>query len=268
MSFSVLLSVYYREKPDYFFKSLESILNQSLPPSEIVIVKDGPLTPELDEVINHYNGRACLNLVSLEKNYGLGIALNHGLSACTYDIVARMDSDDIARHDRFERQISFITKHSEYDLVGSNIAEFNRDIDDIVSYRKVPEHPDEIASFARRRSPVNHMSVVFRKDAVLKAGGYLPFRNYEDYHLWMRMLIHGSKFYNIQENLIFARIGNDMLARRQGLMYFKQELKLQSTFLKAGFIKFHIFILNIMLRAIPRLMPLFMLKIVYNRIRK
>jgi glycosyltransferase involved in cell wall biosynthesis len=268
MKFSVLLSVYFRENPDYFYKSIESIIHQTLPPDEIIIVKDGPLTKELDAVIQNFLAVAPIVVVPLEKNSGLGFALNRGLQSCTHEIVARMDSDDIAREDRFEKQINFMKDHPEYALVGSNIAEFNKNVDDIVSFRKVPEKTGEINSFARRRCPVNHMSVVFKKESIIEAGGYIPFQGYEDYHLWARMLIKGLKFYNLQDNLIFARVGNNMLSRRQGLMYYKQELKLQRSFYDIGFISRHEYVTNVFLRAIPRLMPVWMLKLVYGLLRR
>ena len=267
--FSVLLPVYFKENPEYFSNTLFSIWeSQNLKPTEIVIVKDGPLTKELDEVIISHSRISPIKCISLEKNYGLGIALAKGLEACTNEIIARMDSDDIAQPDRFEKQVNFLANHPECDIIGSNIAEFNQSEQDVVSYRNVPEQTDEIASFAKRRNPMNHMSVVFRKQAVIDAGNYIPFSGYEDYYLWIRMLQNGSKFYNIQENLILARIGNDMLARRQGKKFFIQEFKLQKEFYRIGFINQFGYMVNLCLRAIPRLFPIWGLKYIYKTIRK
>lgn len=267
--FSVLLSIYYKETPSYLSLALYSIWeNQNQRPSEIVIVKDGSLTEELDQVIDTFSKIAPVKCLSLDKNYGLGIALAKGVEQCTNEIIARMDTDDIAQPDRFEKQVNFLLKHPEYDVVGSNIAEFNQSANDIVSYRKVPEKANEIALFAKRRNPMNHMSVVFRKEAVINAGNYIPFPGYEDYYLWVRMLQNGSKFYNIQENLILARIGNNMLARRQGKEFFMQELKLQKKFYKIGFLNRFDYFLNVLLRATPRLFPISGLKYVYKTLRK
>lgn len=268
-SFSVLLSVYDKEKPEFLLSALSSIWEeQTLKPNEIVIVKDGPLTVELNQIIDTFNQVTPLNCISLDKNYGLGIALAKGLEACTNEIIIRMDADDIACPDRFEKQIKFMQEHPEYDAVGSNIAEFNQSIHDIISYRKVPQQSYEITSFAKRRNPMNHMSIAFRKNAVLQSGSYIPFLGYEDYYLWVRMLQKGSKFYNIQENLILARIGNDMLARRQGKIFFRQELRLQKKFYQIGFINLFDYQLNLVLRAIPRLFPVWGLKFVYKTLRK
>lgn len=267
--FSVLLSIYYKETPSYLSLALFSIWeNQNQRPSEIVIVKDGSLTEELDQVIDTFSKIAPVKCLFLDKNYGLGIALAKGVEQCSNEIIARMDTDDIAQPDRFEKQVNFLLKHPEYDVVGSNIAEFNQSEEDIVSYRKVPEQAIEIASFAKRRNPMNHMSIVFRKEAVINAGNYIPFPGYEDYYLWVRMLQNGSKFYNIQENLILARIGNNMLARRQGKEFFIQELKLQKKFYKIGFLNRFDYLLNVLLRATPRLFPISGLKYVYKTLRK
>lgn len=267
--FSVLLSVYNKENPKFLSSALDSIWSdQIVRPSEIVIVKDGPLNEKLDEVIELFSKSASVKCVQLNQNCGLGIALAKGLEACSNEIVARMDSDDIAQPDRFEKQVKYLVDHPEYDVIGSNIAEFNQSINDIVSFRKVPEQANEIALFAKRRNPMNHMSIVYRKKAVLDAGNYIPFPGYEDYYLWIRMLMKGSAFYNIQENLIFARIGNDMLARRQGKAFFLQELKLQKEFQRIGFITQSGYMLNLLFRATPRLFPVWGLKYIYKTLRK
>lgn len=269
MLFSVLLSVYNKENPKFLSSALDSIWSyQILKPNEIVIVKDGLLTEELDEVIELFSKSAPVKCVQLNKNCGLGIALAKGLEACSNELVARMDSDDISQPDRFEKQINFLSNHPECDIIGSNIVEFSQSENEIVSYRKLPEHSNDISSFSKRRNPMNHMTVVFRKSAVLKAGNYIPFHGYEDYFLWVRMLLNGSSFYNIQENLILARIGNNMLARRQGKIFFVQELKLQKEFYHIGHIKTKDYILNLCLRATPRLFPVWGLKYVYKFLRK
>ena len=269
MKFSVLISVYNKESCHFFNMALKSIWDdQILKPNEIVIVKDGPLSTELENIIEIYSQIAPINVITFNKNMGLGIALAKGIEVCKFNIIARMDSDDIAYPDRFEKQIKFITNHPEYDVIGSNIAEFNQSINDIVSYRKLPEKPNEIALFAKRRNPMNHMSVVFRKEAVLRAGNYIPFQGYEDYYLWIRMLLKGSTFYNLQEILILARIGNEMIIRRQGKIFFFQELKLQKELLRIRFINWFDYIFNLFFRAIPRLFPVWGLKYVYNYLRK
>ena len=167
MKFSVLLSVYCKESPIYFRESLNSILSQTLRPSEIILVEDGPLTEELDNEITRYlDLHPHLKVITLSINQGLGKALNEGLKHCSYDIVARMDTDDIAKPDRFEKQLAVFEKYSDIDVVGAWIDEFEDDISDVKSVRKLPELPDDIRQFAKRRNPINHPVVMFRKSAV------------------------------------------------------------------------------------------------------
>jgi glycosyltransferase involved in cell wall biosynthesis len=189
LQFSVLLSVYYKEKTDYLRASLDSIFNQSYPPNEVILVKDGFLTPELDHIINDYvSTRKEIKVIPLAENQGLGFALNQGLKLCSYKLIARMDTDDIAKFNRFEKQIQQFELYPELDVVGCWIDEFIDNKDNIVSQRKVPEYHDQIYSFAKKRNPMNHPSVMFKKEAVLSAGNYQHFPLFEDYYLWVRML--------------------------------------------------------------------------------
>jgi glycosyltransferase involved in cell wall biosynthesis len=269
MLISVLMSVYYKEKPEYLQQALESIWdNQTLKPDEIIIIKDGILTEELNSVIKNYCIIAPIKIFQLEKNMGLGIALSIGIQLCKNEIIARMDSDDISLPDRFFKQFKYLNDHPEISFISSNINEFEFDADKIVSTRKVPISPKEIEKFAKSRNPMNHMAVMFRKQDVLKAGNYQPFNGYEDYYLWVRMFQLGFKGANLPESLVKARIGNNMIARRQGMNYFKQELKLQTIFYKMGFTNFFYFSKNIFCRAIPRLLPPQYLGKIYKLIRK
>ncbi len=267
--FSVLIPVYYKENPVFLKRALKSIWkDQTLKPDEIVIVRDGPLTERLDQVIEQFAQKAPVKIVSLKKNAGLGKALAKGILACSHEFIARMDSDDISVPERFQKQLEYLWNNPEVDLLSSNIAEFSDNPKKIVSIRKVPSTHEEIVRFSRSRSPMNHMAVVFRKQAVLNAGNYKPFNSYEDYFLWVRMLMAGHQAANIDEELVLARTGNNMLARRQGYAYFKQELKLQKEFYLAHFIHYETYLRNIMLRAVPRLLPLFFLAIIYRYLRK
>ncbi len=191
MLFSVLMSLYAKEHPEFLYRSLQSIWDkQTLKPAEIVLVKDGPLTPELERVISDFQTRTPLKVVALSKNQGLGKALNAWLQACSYDLVARMDTDDISKPERFERQVSVFEKHPEFSLVGAWIEEFIDAKEHIVAVRKVPERHEEIYSFAKSNHPV----VMFRKTAVLRCGNYRHCISYEDYYLWVRMLANGCLF--------------------------------------------------------------------------
>jgi glycosyltransferase involved in cell wall biosynthesis len=269
VDFSVLLPVYYRENPEHLRNALASIWDlQSLKPAEIVLVKDGPLTNELNEVISTFSLIAPVKEIALDKNFGLGIALNIGLAKCRHELVARMDSDDISVSHRFEKQSSIFCENPELDVIGSNIAEFDTNPDHILSYRVLPEKHLDILAYSRRRNPINHMTAFFRKSSVLSAGGYLPISGYEDYHLWARLLLIGARFYNIQENLVLARTGDSMIARRQGKLYFHQEIKFQNELLNLGFLRKYQYYTNLILRAVPRILPLWALKKIYKLLRK
>lgn len=266
MNFSVLMSVYAKEKPEYLDLSLNSLVTQTLMPKEIVIVKDGVLPSELDEVIHKYVQKYpdLFKIVALKINQGLGNALNIGLQYCDYELVARMDSDDISLPNRFEKQIYYLHKNPEISVLGAYIDEFENEPTNITSVRKVPISHDEIFKVAKRRNPLNHMTVVFRKEFVMAAGGYRHFLWNEDYYLWVRMLNKGYKFANLPESLVLVRAGDDLFKRRGGVKYFLKEVELQKKFYDLGFIQFYDFILNIMLRGTIRLVPNFLRKIIYQ----
>ena len=260
--FSLLMSIYEKENPNFFNSCMNSVIKQTYPPSEIVLVKDGPLNNELENIISKWKKRFGnkFKIIPLEKNVGLGKALQLGLLNSKYDIVARMDTDDICREDRFEKQINFLDNNPNIDIVGCWAAEFENNINNIISIRKVPILDIEIKKYARFRNPFNHPSVVFRKHAILTCGGYQSFPFLEDYYLWIRMLLKGKKFANLPEPLLLFRLDKYTFDRRGGLKYFFNEIKLQKFFLKVNFINLPIFIYNIFLRGIVRLFP--------NKIRK
>ena len=257
--FSVLMSIYYKENPEWFKIALDSVINQTLPPNEIVLVEDGKLTDELYRVIEDYKTKypKLFNIVALEKNSGLGEALRVGVLNCSNEIIARMDTDDIARNDRFEKQINFLRENPNIDVVGSWISEFEDNPEKIISYRQLPTEHSEIYRFGQFRNPLNHMTVMFKKGKVLKADNYKTFKNIEDYYLWGRMLKNGAKFANISQYLVNVRAGNAMFKRRANLTYFfNSEFPLQTVFLKMHYISFFQYLRNIsskfMLRAIPK----------------
>ena len=173
MKFSVLMSSYVRDNPDELRLAFKSIWDdQTVKPSEIVIVKDGPLTPELDAVIEEYSQNAPVKIVPLAENGGLGKALAIGLTHCSCDYVARMDSDDISVPDRFEKQCSYIAAHPDVAICGGVILEFKKDLNEIIGKRELPLSDKEIKSFVRSRNPFNHMTVFFNKNEILRAGNY------------------------------------------------------------------------------------------------
>lgn len=260
--FSVLISVYKNDKPEDFKKSLESIsINQTLKPSEIVLVVDGPIPSKLNSVILNFNLET-LKVYRLDKNYGLGYALNFGLDKTNYELIARMDSDDIAHPKRFQKQYPIIEKE-EIAILGSNIEEFNYEIGDLKQFREMPSECDLINKFKFSRNPFNHMTVMFKKTIVNKVGGYKDMPGYEDYYLWMRLLLD-NRGENLNENLVYARIGNDMFGRRQGFSFFKKEIKFQKTLYSEKLINKNQFYKNIIFRGITRLFPRSILSLLYK----
>lgn len=254
MDFSVLLSVYYREKSNNLRESLDSILQQTLLPSEIVLVKDGPLSEELDKVIDEYEANfPILKVVSLAVNQGLGIALNEGLKYCTFNYVARMDTDDIAVPERFEMQIHFLESHPDISVVGGWIKEFELSTVKCTAERRPPIKHELLMRYMKFRNPFNHMTVMFYKPHVELAGGYQPFYLLEDYYLWTRMLLKGYRFANIPITLVYARGGMDMLSRRGGRRYVKSEYKLLSFFYSERILGLNEYICSIVLKSIVRL---------------
>ena len=270
--FSVLMSVYRKENFEYFQTALDSVINQTLQPDEIVIVEDGKLTDELYKVIETYKNKypQLFKIVQLETNQGLGKALQIGVKNCTYDLIARMDSDDIALSERFEKQINFMREHLDIDVLGSSISEFEWNPENIISYRKLPIDHKDIYKFGQFRCPVNHMTIMYKKQAVLDVGNYQPFKNIEDYWLWGRMLKKGYKFANLPECLVNVRAGNAMLKRRANLTYFfNSELPLHTKLYQIGFISFGQYLKNICLKFLLRLVPFKIMKLIYmNFLRK
>lgn len=268
LRFSVLMSIHKKEKPEHFEKAIESIINQTLQPSEIVIVKDGELTTELNKVLDSFTSKypGLFKIVSIPKHVGLGEALARGVLNCSYAIIARMDSDDISHPERFEKQISVLMEHPEIDLVGSWITEFDGEEDNIYAARELPTTPNEIKKFAKWRSPVNHMTVVFRKKAVLAAGNYQRFLYFEDYYLWVRMLLNGSKFANLPYYLVNVRAAENMIIKRRGLKYAINEVRVQKEFFDMGFINFFELVRNVTTRFILRMLPSKVIMKIYKTI--
>ena len=254
--FSVLLSVYHKENPIYLRRSLDSIFNQTILVPEVILVKDGSLTDELENIIKEYlHKQSNLRIISLSHNQGLGKALNEGLKHCKYDIVARMDTDDIAKLDRFEKQLKVFQEYPKMDVVGTWIDEFEGEPLNLISTRKLPETHQEIYQYAQKRNPINHPTVMFKKQAVIDAGGYQHFPLFEDYYLWVRMLLNGAKFYNIQESLLYFRFSPDMFKRRGGFNYACTEAKFQWHIHQLGFINLPKTVLNICIRFGTRIIP-------------
>lgn len=230
MKFSVVTSVYRNDKPEFVRQALESITSlQTLQPDEIVLIVDGPITEQLSLLIDIYEKEQpeLFTVIRLPQNKGLGNALRIGVEVAKYDIIARMDSDDVSVPDRFEKQIAYMQTHPECDLLGGQISEFIGNEKNIVGKRIVPYTHKDIVMWLKGRCPFNHVSVIMLRSRVIGVGNYIDWHFNEDYYLWIRMAKAGCNFANLPDILVNVRVGKDMYARRGGWRYFKSEKGLQ-----------------------------------------
>ena len=229
MKFSVLMSVYKNETPEHFIQAMDSVLNQTLLPDEIILVRDGLVSEKLQKIINDYVKKIeIFTYIPLKSNGGLGNALNIGLKKAKYDVIARMDTDDICVPNRFELQVKYMETHKDISVCGGQIYEFIDNPKCPTGKREVPTSHKEICEYLKRRNPFNHMTIMFRKDAVINAGSYIELYLVEDYYLWCRMYLKGVKFGNLKQSLVYARTGEDMYRRRGGYKYFQSWKKLET----------------------------------------
>lgn len=255
--FSVLMSLYFKENPEHLRQCLDSLLTQSVKPDEIVIVKDGPLTEELEDTLSEYISESpgLYTIVPLEKNMGLGIALAEGMHHCKNELVARMDTDDVSRSDRFELQLKEFDKDPNLDICGSHIVEFETDINTTVARRSVPLTDAEIKKYQKRRDGLNHVTVMFKKSTVLRAGNYQSCLLMEDTLLWANMFNAGARAINIDDNLVYVRIGKDMYERRGGLSYFKKYKQGRKMVRQTGYIGFWDYYYTLAIQLVVALIP-------------
>lgn len=267
LKYSVLMSVYIKEDPSYFKESINSMLSQTLLPDQIVLVKDGPLTSDLEESINQFlfENDDLFTIVSLEENIGLGKALDQGLKYCRNNLVARMDTDDISRPERCEKQVDEFIKDPDLDIVGTMIDEFYDEPDNIVSTRNVPTKHEEIVKFMRRRSPFNHPAVMFKKSEVVRCGGYGTFRRKQDLDLFSRMINNGCKTANINESLVLFRSNEDNFKRRKSWSYCKSYIDVQYAIWKRGHCSLFDFAYVTLGQTVMYISPMWFLKWISNQ---
>ena len=268
MKFSVLMSVYYKEKGEYFKQSIESVLNNSLMPDQIVIVKDGQLTPELNQIIDYYDSSFLhlFTVIQLDENVGLGKALNIGLEYVKHSIVARMDTDDICYEHRFRTQINFLIDNPDISVLGTAVQEFNINIGDLNQSRILPETTEELKKFSKFRNPLNHPTVMFKKKDIISSGSYQDMPLFEDYYLWVRVLSKKFNIANISEPLLHFRIGNDMIGRRSGWSYLNKEIVFLRKIKKIGFLSNKDYIISILIKLPLRLLPKSLLTFFYKKL--
>ena len=265
MKFSILMSVYSKENPEYLAQSLQSLTDQTLKSNEVILVEDGPLGPELKDVIESFRKKLNITSVRLETNSGLAVALNEGLKHCTYELVARMDSDDVSLPHRFEKQVAFMVANPEVVVSSAWIEERSVDMQSALCVRSVPQSHEQIAAFAKSRSPISHPVVIYKKSAVLGVGGY-PVIYPEDYLLWCLLISKGYTLRNIPEVLLQMRTGDDFITRR-GYNFLKGQIKIYWLMKKIEFIGWPIFIMNVASCSVVRLSPRFIKKQLYKHAR-
>ena len=268
-SYSALMSVYFKEKPHNLRQAMESMRKQTIPPDDFVLVCDGPLTDALDEVINEEQQKfgSVLHVHRLKKNSGLGNALNVGLKDCRNELVARMDSDDISRPDRCEKQLKLFSEHPEISLSSGTVSEFIDDPQKSTGKRSLPITDAEIRKFSRKRNPMNHPCVMFKKSEVEKAGGYKEtYHLFEDYYLWVRMLMKGYKAENLKDVLLDMRSPADMYERRGGKQYAEDMLRFHRGMRNTGWSSEMDYLSGAVPHAVICVLPNGIRKLVYKRL--
>ena len=254
IKFSISMSVYNGDSPVFFREALQSVFNQTLLPDELILVVDGEVADETKKVINEYKKSDNIKVIWLKKNMGHGYARRVGLDNCKYELVAIMDSDDICVSNRFEKQIECFKKNKELAVLGSSISEFCVEMSNVIGKRVLPTKDDDIKKILKIRCPFNHMTVMFKKKEVEKAGGYKDWYHNEDYYLWIRMYLNDSVFSNLDDVLVYARTNKNFYKRRGGWKYFLSEYKLQKFMYSNKINSFFRYSVNILIRFVVQLL--------------
>lgn len=265
--YSVLMSLYKKEHPEYLRQALDSIINQTIMPDEAVLVEDGALTNELYCIVKEYEEKypGLLHVVINKTNVGLGLALNEGLKACRNELVARMDTDDISKPDRCEKQVRRFEEKPELAIVGSHIDEFVGNPYNVISQRRVPISYGEIYEYAKKRSAFNHPAVMYRKSAVLAEGGYADLRRNQDVDLFGRMLFAGYKAENIDEALLWFRSNDELAARRKSWENTKSYIATIKKFWKMGYSSFGNYLMVAFAQTGMYIMPVKLQNYIYRK---
>lgn len=265
--FSATISCYKNDNPNDFETAFLSIYNQTVRPDEIIITVDGPIPPQLDAVVIRCEKEYNAVVMRSDKNKGLGLAHASAVSIAQYDWLAIMDADDISVPDRFEKQLAVVVEHPEICIVGGQMDEFIGAPDNIVGIRKVPLDDNDIKHYLKKRCPLNHVTIMLNKSAVLKAGNYQDWHYNEDYFLYCRMLEQGAIFHNISDVLVHVRVGKEMYRRRGGWKYFKSEAKLQKWMFNHKIISFPRYVINVTIRlCVQVLMPNWLRGFVFQKL--
>lgn len=264
--FSVLMSVYKKEKPSYFDTALKSVLEQTVAPTEIILVEDGPLTPELDSIVSKYKSIWLdkFKIVKSLKSEGLGSALRKGSEFVTTPWIARMDTDDICVNNRFELQLQEVLKHPDYAVIGGQIDEFSENLNNIIGYRKVPINEKKILPYAKYRNPFNHVTVLINKDKLITVGGYETCYKMEDYNLWIKFLKSKMKMKNLDKVLVHVRTNTSMFKRRGDLKFLSNYITVKNKWRKEGIGNYYSLMVSSFAMIINTVIPAGLRKFIYN----
>jgi glycosyltransferase involved in cell wall biosynthesis len=266
--FSVAMCTYKEDDPQELSTAIDSVIEQTQSPSEIILVKNGPIPETLETVIESHRDAhpELFSIINLDKNHARGVARQISIEECDHELVALMDTDDVSVSDRFQTQLEYLEENPTVDVVGGYVAEFNSDPECPSAVRKVPLAPKELESKARFRSPLNQPTVMARKQALLDAGGYRDIELMEDYDLWVRVLLNGGTIANIPKVLTNVQAGTEMYKRRGGVRYTLAESKLLYEFFKMGFITLPVLAFNLAVRIPVRLVPNALRGTIYSNI--
>lgn len=264
MDYSVLLTVYKSDNPEYFRLSLNSMITQTVPSNDIVIVIDGPVPQSITDIIGELSKTAPINAIQLKQNMGLGLALNEGLKECKNELVARMDSDDISLPTRCEKQLQMFEQDSGLVIVGCPVREFVGTTDNIVGTRDVPLDNESIHRFCRRRDPFNHPTVMYKKSKVLEYGPYGDYRKNQDTDLWIKMLSHGVRCANCAEYLLFFRFDDNTYRKRKSWTNTKLLIEIRRKAYKQGFCSFFDYAFVVVAQMSMFILPMWFQKAAYK----
>ena len=265
MKYSVLMSVYHKEKAEFFRLSLESMLKQTVMPEQVVVVCDGPLTEELDAVLEEFEGRypEIMTVKRLEQNMGTGFAANTGLELCRNELVAKMDSDDVSYLDRCEKQLAEFEKDSELDILGGYVSEFENDISNEMAVKAVPSEHGDIIKYARRRNPFNNQTLMYKKSKAFECGGYTCNTRCEDYDFVTKMMMSGAKCRNLAECLVHYRLDAGAYDRRKNWKNTVGFISVRHRNWKRGFCSFADFVIPCAAQLVLFVLPIGFTKKIY-----
>jgi glycosyltransferase involved in cell wall biosynthesis len=270
-NYSVLMPLWYKEKPEFLRASIASMAKQTIPPAEFVLVRDHEIPQELLKVIEQSVGNIPVNYVDAYELFGqgLGAILARGVEHCSYELIARMDSDDIAFPDRCEKQLNMFDKYPDVGIIGGIVAEFSDTPEKITSYRIVPEKHNDIIKFAKFRTPFNQPSVMFRKSIILYIGNYnAEYKKYEDCELWFRFLKNGYIGYNIPEPIVYYRAGSHLIKNRSEKDHYKCVMKLKKEMKKEKFINWFEYQISVNIHRFFHYAPYSIKKLIFILLRK